>query len=101
MGSIVEFTCPACNFATGKLSVGWGRAGREAYWGGLGVCPACKEIAVVDLASRPVDQAGRQDSRRCPKCQGLITLLEGMSQDIPCPRCGARALQRGHLGVWN
>ena len=100
MGSVVEFTCSACGFTTGKLSVGWGRAGREAFWGGLGVCPSCRDIAVVDLASRPVDRAGRHDSRRCAKCNGPMTLLEGTSQDIPCPQC-ARVLARANLGVWN
>ena len=100
MGSLVQFTCPACGFGTGKLSVGWGRAGREAYWGGLGVCPACREVVVVDLASRAPDRAGRHDSRRCPSCSGPVTLLEGTSQDIPCPHC-AKVLERANLGVWD
>ena len=80
MGSIVEFNCQGCGFTTGDLRVGWGRAGRTRFWGGLGTCAACKRLSVVDLAAK-------LDTHRCQECQGQLQLLEGMAQDIPCPEC--------------
>src|SRR5437016_14598642 len=38
MGSIVAYKCPSCSYATEQLSVGWGKAGRAKFWGGLAVC---------------------------------------------------------------
>jgi hypothetical protein len=93
MGSIVEFNCQSCGFTTGDLRVGWGRAGRTRFWGGLGTCAACKRLSVVDLAAK-------LDTHRCQECQGQLQLLEGMAQDIPCPEC-TRVLRTTNLGVWN
>jgi len=93
MGSIVEFSCRSCGFTSGSLSVGWGKAGRTRFWGGLGLCPACKRLSVVDLAAK-------LDMHRCKDCQGQLTLLEGMAQDIPCPSCST-ILRSTNLGVWN
>jgi hypothetical protein len=83
MGSLVEFHCPRCRFASGELALGWGKGGRTKFWGGLAVCPACKKLLVVDLV------AARPDSRehRCTGCSGPLTLLEGISQPVGCPHC--------------
>jgi phage FluMu protein Com len=89
MGSIVEFNCQGCGFTTGDLRVGWGRAGRTRFWGGLGVCATCKRLSVVDLAAK-------LDTHRCQECQGQLQLLEGMAQDIPCPEC-SRVLRTTNL----
>jgi hypothetical protein len=94
MGSIVEFTCRSCGYSSGSLSVGWGRAGRTRYWGGLGVCATCKRLCVVDLANK-------QDMHRCEECQGALQLLEGLAADIPCPACNGTILRTNNLGVWN
>ena len=93
MGTIVEFNCQGCGFTSGSLSVGWGKAGRTRFWGGLSLCPACKRLSVVDLATK-------QDVHRCPECQGQLQLLEGLAQDIPCPAC-SKILRSKSLGVWN
>jgi hypothetical protein len=93
MGSIVEFNCRSCGFTTENLRVGWGKEGRTRFWGGLGVCPTCKRLSVVDLAAK-------LDMHRCKECQGQLTLLEGLAQDIPCPEC-SKTLRSTNLGVWN
>jgi hypothetical protein len=93
MGSIVEFNCRSCGFTTENLKVGWGKEGRTRFWGGLGVCPACKRLSVVDLSAK-------LDMHRCKECQGQLTLLEGLAQDIPCPEC-TKTLRSTNLGVWN
>jgi predicted RNA-binding Zn-ribbon protein involved in translation (DUF1610 family) len=92
MGSIVEFNCPSCGFSSGTLSVGWGRAGRTRFWGGLGTCSTCKSLAVVDLAAK-------LDVHRCRECQGQLTLIEGVASDIPCPSCN-KILRSRNLGLW-
>ena len=95
MGSVVEYRCATCTFATGRLSLGWGKAGRSSYWGGLALCEACKELSVVDLADmRPQDR-----DRRCKRCRGLLRLLEGIAQDVGCPRCGS-VLRHSTAGAW-
>ena len=68
MGSIVAYKCPACNYATEQLSVGWGKAGRAKFWGGLAVCAECKDLLVLDLAEQRAD---RRD-RRCAKCNAPV-----------------------------
>ena len=68
MGSIVEFNCRSCGFTTENLRVGWGKEGRTRFWGGLGLCPACKRLSVVDLSAK-------LDMHRCKECQGQLTLL--------------------------
>jgi hypothetical protein len=94
MGSIVEYRCTACTFATGHLSVGWGKAGRRRFWGGLARCSPCKKIGVIDLTTTNIDRGGN-----CVQCGGLLTLLEGISQSIECPRCGT-AMHHAPLGTW-
>jgi hypothetical protein len=96
MGSIVQFVCPTCRYATGELQVGWGKAGRAKYWGGLAVCAACKEIRLVDLSDPKVD---RRD-RRCAECNGPLKMIEGMAERVPCPFC-ATPLEAGHKGSWS
>jgi len=93
MGSIVEFRCGGCGFTSGELRLGWGKEGRARFWGGLGHCPTCKRLSVVDLASK-------QDMHRCQECQGQLQLLEGMAQDIPCPAC-SKILRTQNVSVWN
>jgi hypothetical protein len=95
MGSVVEYRCDACAFSTGKLSVGWGKAGRGRYWGGLARCTPCKAVEVVDLSSAEPDFGGR----RCGHCGGSVTLLDGMSTRIPCPRCNV-PMEHARLGSW-
>jgi hypothetical protein len=95
MGSVLEYRCPACTFASGKLSVGWGKAGRAAYWGGLALCPACHEVCVVDLADVRPDQR----VHRCERCKGPLKLLEGTSERVQCPQC-ATPLRQVALGSW-
>ncbi|MFN8546016.1 MAG: hypothetical protein U0807_17685 [Candidatus Binatia bacterium] len=95
MGSLVEYRCTACDFTTGKLTLGWGKAGRGAFWGGLASCPACRDLGVVDLAQ---PRSERRD-RRCTQCNGPLTLLEGIAATVPCPRCGA-TLRHANLGSW-
>ena len=96
MGSIVEYHCPACSFATGRLQVGWGKAGRASFWGGLALCEACKDISVIDLSDKRVD---RRD-RRCAQCNGLLKLLDGIAERIKCPRCTASLTYAG-AGSWD
>ena len=95
MGSYVAYRCNGCGFATERLSIGWGKSGRDEYWGGLALCPACKELTAVNLAQRP---AGRGD-RRCTRCQGPLKLIEASVDTMPCPHCG-KATSRSTLGVW-
>jgi len=95
MGSVVEYRCPACTFSTGKLSLGWGKAGRARYWGGLALCEACKQLSVVDLADARLDQR----DRRCQHCRTPLKLLEGIAQQVACPQCG-KALRYSTLGSW-
>lgn len=95
MGSVVEYRCTSCTFATGPLSVGWGKSGRQAFWGGLASCSQCKLFTVVNLTTRNID---RTDSR-CGKCNGLLTLFEGISANIPCPHCRS-TMHHGALEPW-
>lgn len=96
MGSVVEYRCPVCAFNTGRLSVGWGKAGRASYWGGLAVCDPCKDLTVIDLADTKAD---RRD-RRCAKCNGPLKLFEGMAERIRCPHC-TNTLRYANLGSWS
>jgi len=96
MGSVVEYRCAACSFSTGRLSVGWGKAGRASFWGGLALCEACKDLNVIDLADTRAD---RRD-RRCATCNGPLKLYEGIAERIACPRCGG-ALRCANLGSWS
>jgi len=95
MGSVLEYRCPACAFASGRLSVGWGKAGRAAFWGGLALCPACQEVCVVDLADVRPDQR----EHRCERCKGPLKLLAGTSERFHCPQC-ATPLKQVALGSW-
>ena len=85
MGSLVEYRCPACRYRSGALRIGWGKAGRAEYWGGLAACPACKTILCLNLSDTGAD---RRD-RRCSECGRPVRLLEGIAERIACPRCGA------------
>jgi predicted RNA-binding Zn-ribbon protein involved in translation (DUF1610 family) len=96
MGSIVEYRCPVCGFATGRLSVGWGKAGRASFWGGLALCDACKDLSVVDLADTRTD---RRD-RRCAKCNGVLKLFDGTADRVRCPHC-TNTLRCANLGGWS
>jgi hypothetical protein len=79
MGSIVAYRCPACAFATEQLSVGWGKAGRAKFWGGLAICNECKDLTVIDLAETRAD---RRD-RRCARCNSPLKLIRGRSTRSP------------------
>lgn len=94
MGSVVEYRCRTCTFATGRLSVGWGKAGRQTFWGGLAACTPCKSVSVVNLMLR----TARQDTR-CAKCNGQLTLFEGISVNIPCPQCHS-PMRHAALDTW-
>ncbi|HEV7735509.1 MAG TPA: hypothetical protein VGR62_25265 [Candidatus Binatia bacterium] len=96
MGSLVEFRCPTCSYATPKLQVGWGKAGRANYWGGLALCEACKDVVCVDLSDTRTD---RRD-RRCATCNGPLKLIEGIAERVPCPKCTA-GLKQSNLGSWS
>jgi len=96
MGSLVEYRCATCHYATGKLTVGWGKAGRASYWGGLALCDACKELRVVDLSDARAD---RRD-RRCAQCNGPLKMIEGIAERVGCPQCGA-PLAAANLGSWS
>ena len=61
----------------------------------MALCEECKELSVVDLAST---QPERRD-RRCERCHGLLKLLEGIAEELGCPRCG-KALRPSTLGSW-
>jgi hypothetical protein len=96
MGSIVAYKCPSCSFATEQLTVGWGKAGRARFWGGLAVCGECKDLTVIDLAETRAD---RRD-RRCARCNSPLKLIEGTIDSIACPRCGT-TLRHATLGSWS
>lgn len=96
MGSLVEYRCPTCKYESGTLQVGWGKAGRARYWGGLALCAACRQVMVVDLSDTKVD---RRD-RRCATCNGPVKLLEGIAERVGCPHCGA-ALVPENRGGWS
>lgn len=101
MGSVVRYRCSGCGFVSDALRVGWGHAGRAAYWGAVGICPACQDIGVVDLSERRVGKTGRVESeRRCSRCEGPVTVAEGLSVAIRCPRCG-QTLEQESLGLWS
>jgi hypothetical protein len=75
--------------------LGWGQAGRAAYWGGLALCDPCKDLIAVDLANRkPEDR-----ERRCTHCRTSLKLLDGMAEAVGCPSCGS-ALDCATLGTW-
>jgi ribosomal protein S27E len=97
MGSVVEFRCRVCTFSTERLSIGWGKAGRQRYWGALARCTPCQTIGVVDLS---VTQSDRFRDRRCTHCNGPLTVFEGISETIPCPRCST-SMHHAPLGMWN
>jgi hypothetical protein len=96
MGSLVEYRCPTCTYSTGKLTVGWGKAGRASYWGGLALCEACKEVRVIDLSDARAD---RRD-RRCAQCNGPLKMIEGIAERVACPQCGG-TLTAANLGSWS
>ena len=96
MGSIIEYRCAACTYASGELSVGWGKEGRASFWGGLARCTPCKKLGVVDL-SRKYTGIGE---RSCDACGGGLTLFEGTFGSVPCPRC-AKPLQPETHGRWS
>jgi predicted Zn finger-like uncharacterized protein len=95
MGSVVEYRCRSCAFSTGRLSLGWGKAGRARYWGALAHCENCKTLVVVDLSDTRLDQR----DRRCEKCRAVLKLLEGMAHDVSCPQCRG-VLTQSTLGTW-
>jgi hypothetical protein len=95
MGSVVEYACVPCAFSTGRLSIGWGKAGRGRFWGGLARCEVCKELSVVNLAERPPDRG----DRKCVSCNGPLKLLEGMAEAVACPHC-SKPLRHSTLGSW-
>ena len=96
MGSVVEYRCAGCTFSTGHLSLGWGKAGRASFWGGLALCGTCKALRVVNLSDKRPD--GRDP--RCPECQGMLKLFEGMVEQIRCPHCGA-PMRHTTVGSWS
>ena len=96
MGSVVAYKCGACSFTSEQMQIGWGKAGRAQYWGGLAVCAECKELMVVNLAEARAD---RRD-RRCARCNGALRLIEGTTEAIPCPKCGQR-LRHSIVSSWN
>jgi len=95
MGSLVAYRCAACAFSTERLAVGWGKAGRASFWGGLAVCTGCKELTVVNLTD---SRADRPDWR-CARCNGPLKLIGGTADRIPCPSCG-NVLHYANLGTW-
>lgn len=96
MGSVVEYHCSACAFSSGRLHIGWGKTGRTSFWGGLARCEPCGELGVADLtASRRVGGS----EPRCAHCEAPLTLLEGTSVGVSCPRCRA-PLRHQTLGTW-
>ncbi len=90
------YRCPACSYKTDRLSVGWGKSGRAAFWGGLALCTACENITVVNLAEKGITRS----ERRCTACSGPLKLLEGTADRIGCPRC-RRPLDFSNLGTWD
>ena len=95
MGSVVEYRCAACAFTSGQLSVGWGKAGRQSFWGALARCNPCMTLGVVDLIERNSDRS----ERRCGNCNAPLTILEGLSIAVPCPRCNT-PMHHAPLGTW-
>jgi hypothetical protein len=95
MGSLVAYHCASCTFATDSLQVGWGKAGRAAFWGGLALCAACKEISVVNLSE---GRGERRDSK-CQRCNGPLKMIEGTADTIPCPGCG-KPIRPDIVGKW-
>jgi len=96
MGSVIEYRCGQCQYTTGPLRVGWGKAGRGAFWGAVGFCPACKELISVDLSDPRVE---RRSDRRCSRCNGPVKVVEG-TEMARCPQCGA-PLKRAPQGTWD
>lgn len=94
MGSVVEYRCAACSFSTGHLSIGWGKAGRQKFWGALARCVPCRDLGVVDLSAKHTGDI------RCAQCQGLLVLFEGTSVSIPCPWCSA-SLRHARVDTWS
>src|SRR5437867_3513390 len=95
MGSIVAYKCPSCSYATEELSVGWGKAGRAKFWGGLagtrpidlctvpmhavveraGIDPTCIDDAIIGC----VTETGEQGA-----CVGRAAVLAaGWPVEIP------------------
>lgn len=97
LGSIVEYRCEVCAFSSGELRLGWGKAGRASFWGGLVRCDACRQLSVAHITTAR-DSANRDS--HCAKCRGLLTRLEGTSVGIPCPRC-RQTLRHKTIGTWN
>lgn len=100
MGSTVRYHCTACGFTTSELRVGWGRAGRAAFWGAVGICPTCKDLTTIDLSARAPERGARSSDRRCAACEGVVTVAEGLAATIRCPHCGA-PLAHTALGQWS
>ena len=96
MGSVVKFRCPACSFSTEELRVGWGKAGRATFWGGLARCDGCQEMSVADLSRR---RATREEPR-CGHCNAVLALIEGTLVSSPCPRC-RKPLEHENVGTWS
>lgn len=96
MGSVVEYHCAACTFSSGHLSIGWGKAGRQSFWGALARCNPCKKLGVVDLTVRRDDL---RDERRCGQCNAPLTILEGISVAVTCPRCNT-PMHHASVGTW-
>jgi len=95
MGLRITYQCAACGFASGELSLGWGKGGRRRFWGGLALCPACKRLTGVNLARG----SSEATDHRCTECRGLLVLLEGIANDVKCPRCET-FLHPSILGSW-
>ncbi|MGH7859430.1 MAG: hypothetical protein ACREQY_19060 [Candidatus Binatia bacterium] len=96
MGSVVEFQCGTCTYSTGQLQLGWGKAGRAGFWGGLARCEPCGQLGVVDLAVKVTFR----EEPRCALCKRPLTLLEGTSVMVPCPRCRG-PLRHATIGTWS
>ncbi|MGH7818477.1 MAG: hypothetical protein ACREQ9_01770 [Candidatus Binatia bacterium] len=96
MGSVVEFQCCTCTYSTGRLQVGWGKTGRAAFWGGLARCEPCGQLGVVDLAAA---RGAYREEPRCAQCKRPLTLIEGTSVNVPCPRCRG-PLRHATVGTW-
>jgi hypothetical protein len=96
LGSVVQYRCGACSFSSGELRLGWGKAGRASFWGGLFRCDPCGELTVSHIAAR----GNTNREPRCAKCGGLLAPLEGTSVTIPCPGC-RRMLRHETVGTWD
>jgi len=97
LGSVVEYRCVACSFSSGELRLGWGKSGRSSFWGGLVRCDPCGELGVMDIAA---SRASTDRELHCANCRGLLTLIEGTSVSVPCPRCRA-TLRYETVGTWS